>query len=128
MKDTASHPPSRQLPLVQILSNASVVIDQISEGISTLEHDVLAMIKHEKIDTAQDLAALQQFDFLLQTTQEVSLLLSRLSNATTAEIFIQADQVIAPIKLANMRMMVGLSQSESPTKGCAQQHKSIQLF
>ncbi len=125
MKNEKSSPEQYRLQIV--LRNVSRAMRDLGEVVSQLETSVLEAnsdIQGRRIDPI----SMQQFDLVIQSVDEIGLLLDRMSTETDVNAQIDYGRVIAPTRLEKLRDLVGGSDANEAHRLLPHDASGVSLF
>jgi hypothetical protein len=115
-------------PTKLVVRNSALVMNELKDNMSLLENSLVAVGAFHEKSTSHDTRSIQQFDFILQSIQEMSFLLSRLADQMNDADTVDPEVVISPVKLAKLRAIMGRSRHSCLSDLDQTPNEPIQLF
>lgn len=96
----------KEQDLRSVVRNTGHTLRELSNIVGQLESQLLQDIARLKA-THTSLAALQSIDLLAQSVTEIAAMLDRLEPVLPSTLMIDANEVVMPIRLENLRNLIG---------------------
>lgn len=111
--------------LASILNNASLALHGLHELVLDVELRILETTKNDRSMQA-DPSYLQSLDMLAQSTEEIGLMLARLTDVVPDQATVSSSKIIDPIRLEHLRDLIANGdQHRNQTRGAP---SDISLF
>lgn len=113
-----------EIPLAQVLQQTGTCLNQLSERILDLEYSIWGMQAPLGAPTPE-ISSLQSLDFVKQAVDDLAAMMDRLGNAVPPSLVVSEIGVIAPMKLENLRKIIGVEGNEL---GARNSQDEVELF
>ncbi len=127
VSDAAETTVENRLVLATSLRQTGRCVLRMGHMVLELEDQLLAQ-QDDQAHALEDTQSLQSLDLLKQTADELAALLERLADAVPKDLFMDRDDILHPMKLQEIRDMIGGTSDVSFTLEVPQSDKQVEMF